>query len=55
MTPQFRKSSYSGSGSNCVEAGAMPGKIAVRDTKDREGGTLEFDTMDWAAFLTMVR
>lgn len=61
MTPQFRvwrTSSWSGSGANCVEAGAgsVPvRRVAVRDSKDREGGMLVFDAPDWAAFLASVR
>jgi hypothetical protein len=38
----WRKSSYSdGNGGNCVEVGA-DGAILVRDTANRDGGTLSF-------------
>lgn len=50
----WKTSSYSGtSGGNCVEAGRIDsGSIAVRDSKDRDGGVLQFATTDWTAFLT---
>ncbi|MEU4577603.1 DUF397 domain-containing protein [Nonomuraea sp. NPDC023979] len=38
---EFRKSSYSGSGNNCVEVATnLPGVVAVRDSKDPQGGVL---------------
>ncbi|SCL22072.1 DUF397 domain-containing protein [Micromonospora inyonensis] len=51
--PQWRKSSKSGgNGGSCVEvADNMPDVVLVRDTKDREGGTLHFDPVAWKAFV----
>jgi hypothetical protein len=49
----WRKASHSDNGGNCVEAGvAEPGLIVVRDTTDREGGTLSFTAGAWHAFAT---
>jgi Domain of unknown function (DUF397) len=49
----WRKSSYSGNGNNCVEAGvAELGHVLVRDTTQREGGTLSFAADAWHAFAT---
>jgi hypothetical protein len=50
----WRKSSYSGNnGGNCVEVAAnLPGIVAIRDSKDPEGSTLEFATQDWHAFIS---
>jgi hypothetical protein len=49
----FRKSSYSSQAGNCVEVGALPdGGLAVRDSKDPEGGILTFSA---AAFTSFVR
>jgi hypothetical protein len=51
LTPGWRKSSYSGNGgANCVETGNAPGIVLVRDTKDRDGGTLAFTADAWASF-----
>jgi hypothetical protein len=50
VTPHWRKSSYSGEGANCVEAGTLPGAILVRDTTDRDGGTLTITPGAWQAF-----
>ncbi|QIZ35000.1 DUF397 domain-containing protein [Saccharopolyspora sp. ASAGF58] len=36
----WRKSTYSGHNTGCVEVGSAPGLVGVRDTKDRDGGTL---------------
>ena len=47
----WRKASYSNNGGNCVEAGvAEVGEVLVRDTTNREGGTLTFGVAAWRAF-----
>ncbi|KWV32127.1 DUF397 domain-containing protein [Micromonospora rifamycinica] len=53
MTPQWRKSTRSGgNGGACVEvADNLPDRVLVRDTKDREGGTLHVDRTAWTAFV----
>lgn len=49
----WRKSSYSGSGNGgCVEVAVRPSEVAVRDSKDAGGPTLEFPTTQWRRFLT---
>jgi Domain of unknown function (DUF397) len=49
-TMNWRKSSYSsGNGGECVEV-ANTGHVMVRDTTDRDGGTLAFTTAAWKAF-----
>jgi len=54
---QWRKSTYSGSnGGGCVEiARNLPGIVAVRDSKDREGPVLTFTPAEWRAFIVGVR
>ncbi|MEU7753091.1 DUF397 domain-containing protein [Micromonospora sp. NPDC049171] len=54
---QWRKSTKSGSnGGNCVEvADNVPGVVLVRDTKDRDGGTLAFSPAAWRGFVAMAR
>jgi hypothetical protein len=55
-TTRWRKSSYSNTGANCVEvARTRSGKIAVRDSKDPDGGVLSFGPDQWATFLTKIR
>ncbi|WP_304453379.1 DUF397 domain-containing protein [Nocardiopsis sp. YSL2] len=51
----FRTSSYSGRGDNCVEIADLPGGAAVRDTKNRETGHLEFRAREWASLLSTLR
>jgi hypothetical protein len=53
----WRKSSYSGgSGDNCVEVAHTPeGGIAVRDSKDPDGGTLKVTFGDWQSFIASVK
>ena len=47
----WRKSTYSGgNGGGCVEAADAPGMVLVRDTTNRDGGTLAFDVVAWRAF-----
>jgi hypothetical protein len=51
----WRKSSYSGAnGGSCVEVASAEG-VAVRDTTDRDGGTLTFTTEAWQTFLGKLR
>ncbi|MBA9002649.1 DUF397 domain-containing protein [Thermomonospora cellulosilytica] len=49
----WRKSSHSdsGTGAQCVEAGRLPGAVALRDTKNREAGYL---TLTPAAFRSLL-
>ena len=47
----WRKSSFSGSNGSCVEVATAEG-VAVRDTTDRDGGTLIFTAEAWQAFLS---
>jgi hypothetical protein len=54
--PCWRTSSFSGSGNNCVEvASNLPGLVAVRDSKDRDGPALIFGTAAWQAFTTQLK
>lgn len=54
---RWRKSSYSGSGNNCVEVATADGApvIAVRDSKNPDGGRLMFRAAAWAAFLSDIK
>ncbi|GAA3747718.1 DUF397 domain-containing protein [Plantactinospora mayteni] len=39
-------------GGDCVEvADNLPGRVLVRDSKDRDGGTLSFGPDAWRAFV----
>lgn len=51
--PRWRKSSRSNSnGSECVEvADNLPGRVLVRDSKDRSGPVLSVTPAAWSAFL----
>jgi hypothetical protein len=52
----WRKSSYSSNGGGeCIEAGRVPGAVLVRDTKDRDGGTLAFSADAWNAFVASLK
>jgi Domain of unknown function (DUF397) len=52
----WRKSSYSsGNGGECVEVGKAGNAVAIRDTKDRDSGTLAFSSAAWSRFLGSVR
>ncbi|MFC6019049.1 DUF397 domain-containing protein [Plantactinospora solaniradicis] len=52
----WRKSTRSTpNGGDCVEvADNLPGRVLVRDTKDRDGGTLTFAPAAWHTFVTDV-
>ncbi|GIJ23341.1 DUF397 domain-containing protein [Micromonospora lutea] len=43
-------------GGNCVEvADNLPGLVAVRDSKDRDGAVLTFGPAAWRAFVEATR
>ena len=47
----WRKSTYSdGTGGNCVETANSGGTILVRDTANRDSGTLAFTATAWQTF-----
>ena len=54
---RWRKSTWSGNnGGSCVEvADNLPGIVFVRDSKDRDGGTLRFRPEEWRAFVDLVK
>ncbi|MEV5540819.1 DUF397 domain-containing protein [Saccharopolyspora shandongensis] len=52
---KWRKSSRSNGAQNCVEVGAGPDVVGVRDTKDRDGGTLALRPQAWGVFLAAVK
>lgn len=51
----WRKSSYSGGGNNCVEVSSDAATVAIRDSKDPEGGQLVFGASAWTAFTTAIK
>ncbi|MEV4758592.1 DUF397 domain-containing protein [Micromonospora sp. NPDC049559] len=55
--PVWRKSSRSNAnGAACVEvADNIPGRVLVRDSKDRDGGTLTFAPEAWRAFVALAK
>ncbi|MEU4652491.1 DUF397 domain-containing protein [Streptomyces sp. NPDC023723] len=54
-TPQWRKSSYSGDSSNCVETAVDRNTILVRDSKTTTQADLAFSCTVWEDFLSHVR
>lgn len=53
---KWHKSSRSSASGNCVEvAQNLPGVVAVRDTKNRDSGTLIFTDAEWTAFISGIR
>ena len=53
----WRKSSRSGSnGGQCVEvASNLPGIVAVRDSKHRDGPVLAFAAHEWQSFISGIK
>jgi hypothetical protein len=51
----WRKSTYSNdNGGECIEV-ASGDSVMVRDTTDRDGGTLAFTTQAWETFTASLR
>jgi hypothetical protein len=55
MESGWRKSSFSGQNGSCVETASADGAILVRDTTNRDGGTLSFGTAAWADLVTRIK
>jgi hypothetical protein len=51
----WRKSTYSGSNGSCVETASSDGVVVVRDTTNRDGGTLAFSANAWSAFMAGIK
>jgi Domain of unknown function (DUF397) len=52
----WHKSARSNNGGACVEvASNLPGVVAVRDSKDRNGPALGFTPDEWRAFVSGVK
>lgn len=51
----WRTSSYSANGGECVEVAVTSGAVAVRDSKDRNGGHFTMSPDRWKAFLNAVQ
>ncbi|MGW4891266.1 DUF397 domain-containing protein [Kitasatospora sp. NPDC004240] len=52
----WRKSSYSGAQSECVEIAVdAPDAVPVRDSKDPSGPVLRFSPVAWASFIVAVK
>jgi Domain of unknown function (DUF397) len=46
----WRKASYSNGSGDCVEVADTARVVLVRDTTDRDGGTLAFSAAAWERF-----
>ncbi|MGW3023226.1 DUF397 domain-containing protein [Streptomyces sp. NPDC001221] len=52
----WKTSSYTNGNGACVEVAVLPdGGRAVRDTKDRDGGTQLYTPAEWTAFIAGVK
>ena len=51
----WRKANYSNGSGQCVETASNAGTVAVRDTADRDGGTLTFTADAWQAFTGLLK
>lgn len=52
---QWRKSSRSAGGGDCVEIAELPDKVLVRDSKDPDGPQLRFTSEAWRGFIGEVK
>jgi len=55
LEASFQKSSYSQGNGNCLEAALPDGTVLVRDSKNVDGGVLEFSPRSWNDFLYAIK
>ncbi|MEV6424002.1 DUF397 domain-containing protein [Streptomyces sp. NPDC051662] len=56
LSVEWRRSSYSTNGGNCVEIGdGIANTVPVRDSKNPTGPTLLASHTSWTAFLTLAK
>lgn len=56
ITRKWRRSSYSGSQGNCVEARANGARLEVRDSKLGDSSpVMDLSPVDWRGFLASVK
>ncbi|WP_191272252.1 DUF397 domain-containing protein [Nocardiopsis terrae] len=55
MSPEWRTSSHSPNGSDCVACRGVAGRAEVRDSKHPERATLAVPAGQWVALLAGVR
>ena len=55
MILNWRKSTYSLSNGNCVEVGAGPALVAIRDSQDPDGPAINVSPTEWTEFTEHVR
>lgn len=50
----WRKSSFSGSQTSCVEVAPMPSETGIRDSKNIDGGELRVPRSAWRSFVQKI-
>jgi hypothetical protein len=51
----WRTSTHSTGNGECVEAGSADGTVLIRDTKDRQGHTLNVSASAWSKFISIIK
>jgi hypothetical protein len=51
---RWRKSTYSGAETSCVEVTFMPGEVGVRDSKNPTGGMLALPEPAWQVLVRRI-
>lgn len=54
-TAAWRKATYSGNTTDCVEVARSGNAVGLRDTKDRDGGAHAYNTTAWSALRNQLR
>ena len=55
LSSEWRKARYSIACGDCIEVASAERHVAVRDSKDPDGGRISYPTSSWRSFVAKIK